>query len=181
MKFGAVAARYAQALFELASEKGVLDAVSRDVEFLAQELAQPAVAALLFHQGVSRERQRELVERFGKHVNPLTFKFVRLLLEKRRTEVLRELGEAFKGCLLRQRNAVEGTVESPRPLGAGEVAAISAALSAVLRKQVLLGTRLVPELVAGARVLVDNRMIDTSAQGRLEALRAKLLASRLHS
>ena len=48
-------------------------------------------------------------------------------------------------------------------------------------KQLLLTNKLVPELVGGARVLAGNRMIDYSVQGRLEALRRKLMDAPLPS
>jgi F-type H+-transporting ATPase subunit delta len=86
---------------------------------------------------------------------------------------------AFKRCLLQERGAVEGSVESARPMGAGELAELAVALGALLKKEVSLEARVEPALIAGARILVDNRMLDVSAQGRLEELRAKLNSARL--
>jgi F-type H+-transporting ATPase subunit delta len=111
-------------------------------------------------------------------VNPLTFNFLRLLLSKRRLEVLRELPGAFQKCVLDERGAVEGVVETPRPLSGRDLAELERALGARIGKQVKLENRLAPELMAGARVIVDNKLLDQSATGRLEGLRQRMLRAR---
>jgi F-type H+-transporting ATPase subunit delta len=178
MSHSQVSARYATALFELAREKGLLERVAADVEFLAGRMAEQGFGQL-FDARVAVERKRERIAALRPHLQPLTADFLAYLLDRRRLGVLRELPSAFKACLLRERNAVEGVVESPRPLSGGELAELSVALGARLGKQVELTNRVEPGLIAGVRVLVDNKLIDHSAQGRLEALRSRLLAARV--
>ena len=67
------------------------------------------------------------------------------------------------------------------PLGQDEIARLAAALSGVLGKKVHLENRIVPDLIAGVRVIADNRMIDYSARGRLDGLRRKMLSAPLPS
>ena len=81
--------------------------------------------------------------------------------------------------MLERRGAVEGVVESARPLDAADVDKLQAALRAKLGKTVALEARVVPELVAGVRVFVDNKLIDQSAVGRLQGLRERMMAARL--
>jgi len=176
---GPVAMRYATALFELAREKGVLERVEADVAKIDRELAAPGVSAWLFDARVSEADKRKRLEGLAAGLQPLTANFLRLLLDKRRIGVLREIGAAFHRNALDERNATEGVVESPRPLGAGEMAELSAALGRLLGKTVELEQRSAPELVAGVRVFVDNKLIDQSASGRLEELRGRLLGARL--
>lgn len=173
----AVTRRYAGALFDLAKRKGVLDSVRRDVERIAAELRVRAVASYLFDTRVPlKDRQRKLDPLLG-GMHQLTQNFVALLFDKRREEVLRRVGAAFHERQLGEEGAVEGVVESPAPLGAAELAKLSTAFSRVLAKSVRLENRVVPDLIAGVRVIADNKMIDFSARGRLEGLRRKLLAA----
>jgi F-type H+-transporting ATPase subunit delta len=174
MKVGPVSARYAGALFELARDAGALDKVQADVEMLGSDHGAAALGARTPHD-VAFKRVEELAKRMHK----LTGNFVRLLRDKKRLEVLAELPAAFRRCVLAHNNSVEGVVESARPLGSGEVAELAVAIGALLGKQVLLSTRLAPELLAGVRVYVDNKLIDQSALGRLDALRGNLLRVRL--
>jgi F-type H+-transporting ATPase subunit delta len=178
IKVGLVSARYATALFELARDKGVLPAVQADVDELARQLATPA-GTQLFDGRVPHEQKVARITALAAKLQPLTANFLKLLLEKRRLEVLRELPAAFRRSSLAERGAVEGVVESPRPLGQGELAEISVAAKSLLGKDVLLTARTNPDLIAGVRVLVDNRLIDQSALGRLEGLRGKLMHARL--
>lgn len=167
-------ARWAQALFELAAEKGALDQVERDVEFLSAELSVPSVSAHLFDARVPDGVKRGRLDLLKPHLHALTYGFLRLLHDRRRLEVLQELGTAFRELALERRGQAEGVVEAPRPLGAAELASLQAALSARLGKTVRLETRIVPELLAGVRVYIDNKLLDQSAVGRLERLRTKL-------
>lgn len=179
MRVSAVTARWAQALFELAVEQDVLERIERDVEFLAAEVSAPAVAAHLFEAGLSAEAKRQRLEGLETHLHGLTYKFLCLLRDRRRLDVLRDLGPAFKALVLARRGATEGLVETARPLASAELEALAAALGARLHKRVELETKSAPELLAGVRVWVDNKLLDQSAAGRLERLRAKLLGARL--
>jgi F-type H+-transporting ATPase subunit delta len=179
VKAGPVALRYATALFELALEKGVLERVEADVERVAAEVSDQQVAAWLFDARIPGERKREQLERLAQQLHPLTANFLRLLADKRRLAVLRDLRPAFRRSLLAERNATEGVVESPRELAPNELARLSEALGRMLGKHVELESRLRPELIAGVRVFVDNKLIDQSAAGRLEGLRGRLRHARL--
>jgi F-type H+-transporting ATPase subunit delta len=112
-------------------------------------------------------------------LHPLCASLLRLLQAKNRLEVLRDLRGAFRRDVLRERNASEGYVESPRPLDAADLGRLAGALGTLLGRQVELENRVRPELIAGVRVFVDNKLIDQSVAGRLEGLRGKLLAAPL--
>jgi F-type H+-transporting ATPase subunit delta len=174
-----VSSRYATALFELAREKGALDAVGADVDALARHLESGA-AREVFDRRTAADRRQALVEALASKLqHPLTSNLVRLLAARRRLDVLHGLPASFRRCALADKGQVEGWVESARPLGGGELAEIAVAVGSLLKKQVLLQSRVNPELLAGVRVFVDNRLIDQSAVGRLESLRRKLSVARL--
>ena len=170
----AVTNRYAEALFELARERGELERIAGDVEFLAAEMSIDSVASFMSDRRVPAHEKKKRLEFLEAHVHPLTYNFVRLLLDKNRLEVLRSLGDAFRQRLLAARGAVEGVVESARPLGPAELAELEASLGLRLAKQVHLVPRLAPELLGGVRVILQNRMLDQSLRGRLEGLRTAL-------
>jgi F-type H+-transporting ATPase subunit delta len=176
---GPVALRYATALFELAREQGLLERVEADVERVAREVADERVAAWLYDARVPAADKRARLDALAGQMQPLTANFLRLLADKRRLEVLRELGPAFRRSVLAERNATEGVVESARPLDADELERLAAALGSLLGKRVELTNRVRPELKAGVRVFVDNKLIDQSVAGRLEKLRGRLREARL--
>lgn len=169
-----VTMRWAEALYAAAKKQGALAAVQSDVARLASALAAPG-GSDAFHPRFDREERRKqvLAKLGGAHA--LVQNFVGLAFDRRREEVLRAIGRAFKRLELAERGIVEGVVESARPLGAAELASLSREVGAHLGKQVELRNEIVPELVGGVRVRAANRMIDWSVQGRLETLRRRLL------
>jgi len=176
-----VTSRYTEALFELASEQGAVDDVRRDIERIATEVGDEKVAAWLFDARVPVTERRAKVERLTADFHTLTRNFVGLLFDKNRERVLESLGSAFRTRWLASRGAVEGWVESARPLGSGEIAELAVAIGARLGKEVMLENRLAPDLVGGVRVFVDNRLVDYSVKGRLAGLQRKLMTVSLPS
>lgn len=176
---GPVASRYAEALFRLSKTRGVLEAVRSDVERLAAACGPSGALAQVFDERLALDQRRTLARAVTAGLSPLTQDFVELLFDKRRVEVLRELGAAFHRRLLEERGAAEGVVESARALGEAELAELARVLGPKLKKELTLKNRTVPELVGGVRVLVGSSMIDASVRGRLEGLRKDLMAAPL--
>ena len=179
MRVDPVTRRYADALYELAVEKDQLAAVRADVEALTLELDVPGVTAWLLDARVEPSERRSKFGLVTGSLSTLTQNFVQLLFDKHREAVLADFGAAFQARIRQEQGIAEGVVESPRPLGAGELAELEVALGARLEKRVVLDNRMTADLVAGVRVTVDNRMIDYSVQGRLDELRRKLLEAPL--
>jgi F-type H+-transporting ATPase subunit delta len=176
-----VTTRYATALYGLAKRKGALAEVTRDVERIGRELASPAARSVVLNPRASIKQKRAAFASVAASLHPLTQNFVNLLFDKRREEVLAAVAIAFRRRVLDERGAVEGVVESARPLSEAEIDTIAKTFGARLSRELVLSNKVVPELMGGARVLAANRMIDYSVQGRLEGLRRKLLDARLPS
>lgn len=175
MKINPVTSRYVEALYNIGVRTGQLDTIKGDVERLASTLEQPGALGLVLHPAKSREvRQGYLTEALA-GASDVVKNFVALLFDKRREGILTDFGPAFASRLLEAAGIVEGVVTSARPLGAGELAELTVALGAKLGKEVRLKNEVDPSLVAGVRVMVDSRMIDSSVAGRFDGLRRRLL------
>jgi F-type H+-transporting ATPase subunit delta len=174
-----VTVRYTEALFELASEKGLVDEVHADVEKIAIELADDVVRGWLFDARISLAERRAKLENVLQGCSQLTRNFAGLLFAKNRELVLADLAAAFRQRWLASRGAAEGHVESALALGSAEISELAAAIGAKLGKEVMLENRINSELVGGVRVFVDNRLIDYSVRGRLAGLRRKMMESEL--
>jgi F-type H+-transporting ATPase subunit delta len=111
----------------------------------------------------------------------LTRNFVALAFDRRREALLADAPAAWSARERQERNEVEGVVESARPLADADLRTLATQLGTTLGKTVILKNKIVPELIGGARVVAGNRMIDWSVQGRMEALRRRMLDARLPS
>lgn len=177
----AVTKRYAEALFSLASSEGVLEAVSNDVLRLRAEFDSENVRAYLLDARIPSETRLSKLETVTSSMNQLTQNFVRLLFDRRREGVLAQLGEAFHQKHLAEAGAAEGVVESVRPLDEASLKNLADSLTKRIGKTVTLTSKLNPDLLGGARVIVENRMIDFTLRGRLDALKKRMLEAPIGS
>ena len=177
MRVDPVTARYVEALFSLSRRHGSLESVRADVERIGTEMRSKKVAQFVTSPRVTAEKRLESLRPLIDVLNPITVKFVKLLFEKRREELLLELAPAFRQRLLREAGAVEGVVESARPLDGSEINRLAESFGSQLGKRVYLENTITPELIGGFRVIVGSHMLDRSVQGRLEGLRTKMMAA----
>ena len=168
--------RYVTALFETATEQKLLDAVEKDLGQLGQVLDDPQNRALLLDPRLPPDRARAMLHRIGEGMHALTLRFLDLLIDHRRLEILPEIGRAFRTQLLASRNTVQGVVESARGLSAEDVTQLAAAAGQALGKTVELTVVDKPELIGGVRLLVQNRLFDGSVATALESLRKRWLS-----
>lgn len=179
MNLDPVTLRWASALFNLALKHDAMAEVERDVQNVEKAFTSPSVQAYFFGGAASTAEKRQKLQGLLENFHPLTSKFVQLLLDRGRVAVLKNVGLAFKRRQLARRGAVEGYVESPRPLPEADIAELARSLGQRLKKEVLLENRTNPDLVGGVRVFVDAKMIDYSVQGRLQGLRRKMMEAEL--
>lgn len=176
-----VTIRWTEALFNLAKAKGELERVGADVERFARELSDSGLDATLLDARLSVAARREKVQPALRGTSELFRNFVSLLFDKRREAVLASLPQAFHRRSLLEAGRAEGVVESAQALDRAELDRIASALGRRLQKDLRLENRIVPELLGGVRVLVENKMLDHSLRGRLDGLRKRLLEAPLPS
>lgn len=174
-----VTTRWAEALFSVAKKAGALDEIQHDTERLSKEVASPAVASFLYGSSVSQEQREAKFAPLIEQLHPKTQSFVRLLFARRRQEVLRGIGEAFKRRVNDDTGRVEGTVEAARELSSEDIAQLQIAIGARIGKTVELTQRHVPELIGGVRVIVGARLFDSTVKGRLEEMREEMMTAPL--
>ena len=172
-----LAGRYATALFELASDERVTEAVSRDLSALKTLLVDsPELARLVRAPVFSAEEQQRGMDAVLRRLEaaPLTVRFVLTLARKRRLFALADIIRAFEEMLGRQRGEIDAEVSTARPLSDSETAELKRVLKATLGREARLSSRIDPALLGGLVVKVGSRMIDSSLRTKLESLRAAM-------
>ena len=71
--------------------------------------------------------------------------------------------------------APKSVMESPRPVGADELAQLQQIARKLSGKTCVLSVRVRPELIGGVRLFVGNVLYDGSVKSNLEQLEQKLL------
>jgi F-type H+-transporting ATPase subunit delta len=102
-------------------------------------------------------------------------RFLGVLLDNNRASLFPAVSIAFHAELDRQRGVSRARLESARPLAAEQVDRLAARLATRLGREVVLETRVRPELLGGVVIEVDSEEIDGSVQGKLQQMGASLL------
>ncbi|HLO02008.1 MAG TPA: ATP synthase F1 subunit delta [Symbiobacteriaceae bacterium] len=175
----AVARRYAQALFELAQEKGLMDQVDAELGSVTaaiegNALLKAAMADVLLQPAV----KQNLIEKlFASQVSELVKNFLYLVVRKRREAHLAAIYQAYLDLANAARGVVEVEVRTAVALDNETATRLESNLVAKLGKQVKFKTQVAPELKGGLVVRVGDELLDGSVATRLKRLHERLISS----
>ena len=169
-----VAERYANALFELALEEHVLDAVRADVERFDALVGESADLQRLLRSPVfTAEEQTNalsaVLEKAG--IGGLAARFLQFVAANRRTFAVREMIRGFRKLVAAHKGEVQASVTVAERPSEGHLAAIKDALKAVTRKDVQVDVKVDPSIIGGLIVKLGSRMVDTSLRTKLNAIK----------
>ena len=179
MKDIRVAKRYAAALFGVAQRDGILDAVEKDLLLIGRFLAEvPYLRSVLLLPLISDERKYKILdEAFGDRVTTSSLSFLKLMVRKRREDLIEEALREFRVLLAELENTVDAEAATAVPLTADQSARLTASLQTMTGKTVRLTAHLDPALVGGVVVRIGDTVIDGSVRGQLARLEQQLLGS----
>ena len=177
----AVAARYAEALFEGAKTARALDETLEQLNLLRELLeSHPDLLEFLYNPDVEPETKLSVLAkaRTGGW-SELVRSFLQMALAMGRAEALPGIAEAFRDLVDREQGRVRVVVRSAHPVPDDRLARLRKRLEAGEGKVVQLDTVIDPELLGGIQVQLDHRLIDGSVRRALEDLRERLMAVRI--
>jgi len=176
MRKSGLAQRYAQALFAAARAGGVEDGVGSDLEVLTDvREGMPSIGAFLSAPHIRDDvKHRVFDEALQGKVNPLTLRFVHLLLNKRRA-ILPETGERYFELLREHRGEVKARVTTAEPLAETQLRELKEALETTTGKTIELEPHIDQAVLGGIRVQWRDQIIDDTVRSRLDGIRDHLL------
>ena len=176
MTLDAVAARYAEALFESAKAKRALDETLEQLTLLGKLLeSHPDLKEFLYNPDVEPdEKLSVLAKARADGWSGLVQAFLRMTLTMGRAESLPGIAEAFRGLVDREQGRLRVVVRSAHPLPETALARLRKRLEAGENRVVQLDAVVDPELLGGIQVQLDHRLIDGSVRRALEELRERL-------
>lgn len=172
-----LAKRYATALHVLATQQQAVDAVGADLAAVHAALAAPAARALITSPDVTAAERAGVLGKLvaGRHV--LVQNLVGVLQHRRRLDVLFDLSPAYRALVMAARGELEGVAETAHPLGADELAALTALAGQLTGKKVQLTVAQRADLLGGVRLRLGNVLYDGSLRASLDQLQQKLQQS----
>jgi F-type H+-transporting ATPase subunit delta len=172
-----IVAGYAQALFEVASEKGVADEVEKDLEGIKELLiTEKKFRDILYHPSIIKDAKKDIID---KTIGPQCSKWVRnllfILIDKRREKMLDYLTDVFKEVAGRIRGITCIKVQTAFPLTDSRLERLKENLEKLINKKVELETEINKGIIGGMVINMGNKIIDGSVLNRLRNLKKKLL------
>ena len=168
-----VAARYAQALFDMGRERGTLLVVSTDVGAIEETIqGSKELRAILASPVVKPEQKRAILREIFQHqISPDVMQFVDLLVAKGRAEELHAVTGEFKRMFDTLQNVVSAQITSALALSQVEQDAIINRLQSMSGKSVRASFMTDPTLLGGFIARMGDTLIDASLKHQLESLR----------
>lgn len=176
MAVKAIAARYAQALFDMAQKKKLLD----------EQLADLVKVQLIFneHRRLTRALQSPTVPSAVKksilsqvltnRVSDTTLHFAYVLVDKGRETYLDAVIESYRELLRSERGQVEVIVQSAGPLDDSIVKKVEKSMLEFTGKKVDLKFEVVPSLLGGLVIRIGDSIIDGSVRHQLTQIHERL-------
>ncbi|WP_439470610.1 F0F1 ATP synthase subunit delta [Brevundimonas sp.] len=172
-----VGERYAQALFDLAEEKGALDAVRADLKSLRAAWVESADLRRLATSPVltAEEQVKGLVAIAAKaKFNGVSQNFLGLLAQNGRARDLTAVIAAFEALYAKKTGLVAAEVVSAQALTAAQLKTIQTTLRTSLGKDPELTTRVDPAILGGLKVKVGSKLFDASLKTKLDQMKFAL-------
>ena len=168
---------YAGALFEAARERDELEEVLSDLGEFVAALHESEELRLFYYGGQIPERQkRRAIDGLTEGMKTLTTNFLKVLVDNGREEILEEVLGRYEQLVKEHLRKIEVGVTTAVELSQNQLDRVRERLGRVLEgREVILDTKVDPELIGGAVFRFGGRMMDGSIRGRLESLREGML------
>jgi ATP synthase F1 delta subunit len=163
---------YARALFEVAQERGTLDAVREQVGQFADALAEDRdLQVFFFSPYFSTEEKKDGLSRAVTGAAESVENFLQLLIEKHRMPIIFRLRRELDGLWRRENQLLPVTITSAVELDAKTVKGIGKTIGEQTGRKVELTSEVDPDVLGGIRLRVGNSILDATIRNRLEQLR----------
>lgn len=171
---------YATAIFEVATENGVLKDCAQEMDWLLElskneEIFTNFFGSFEYDQKDKRAVLEDIISQAG--LSNYVANFLRYLLQHERMEYLNEIAKYFHEIFFKSIGIEYAYVYSAIDLNQDQIAKIKQRLVSMLDdvKDVKIVNHKEPELIGGIKVRIGNRIFDGSIKSQLTSLRKNII------
>lgn len=181
MRDETVARNYAEALFELAVKNGDIEGFERGIGSVARLIDEDRrVKEFVETPRISAAAKKQALQKtVGGHVPPLVLNFIKVVIDKRRQRLLRDIAREFRALVDRHAGRTHVDVTVARSLEEREVTALGERLSRSLGTTVIPHVVVKPDILGGIVVRTGDTIYDGSVRRQIESMRRTLLSAKL--
>ncbi|HKO71648.1 MAG TPA: F0F1 ATP synthase subunit delta [Bradyrhizobium sp.] len=169
-----VSGRYATALFELARDEKMVDAVKNDLDRFDTMLAGSAdlkrlVRSPVFSADAQSRALSAVLENAG--ITGISANFLKLLTANRRLFAVTDVIRAFRALVANFKGEATAEVTVAEPLSDKNLESLKVALKSVTGKDVTLNVKVDRSIIGGLVVKLGSRMVDSSLRTKLNSIK----------
>jgi F-type H+-transporting ATPase subunit delta len=173
---GAIARRYAMAIFDLARKQNTVDRTLEDVKEIARLFSNRKLSYLLREPKVAAQRKETAIRQAltGK-VLPTSLNLALLLIQRDLVEVTPNIAAELEQLVLDYKNQAIAQVTTAAPMDEQQRTLVQQVLEKQTGRSIIMQTRVDPAILGGVIARVGDQVIDGSVRYRLNALQQQLL------
>jgi len=184
-----VGKRYARALFDSSSTED-LEVTSEVLSGLANSLASSEeLQRVLANPSISPDERLACLRMLGEAVldragsklsstaKETVLNFLEVVFQAGRVGAMSEIASEFHKLVIALKQLVSIEIESAHPLTEDQLVAVKAGLGEKYKQLATTKIKDTPGLVSGVRIKIGDTIVDSSVRGRLDSIKAKLMAS----
>ena len=174
-----IARKYGVAIFEIAKEENKLEEYGTELHDVSSEIfAHADLKVFLTNPQIQPQAKKELlIKLLQGEISDMMLKFLLLLVDKRRIALLEAIDECYQELSNKAQGIVVADVTNAFELKEELQERLRSKLEDVTGKKVKLRLHDDKSIIGGIIVKIGDCRMDGSVIGRLQALRAELMAS----
>ena len=170
-----ISVRYSRALFQLATEKNLIDKISADMKFISEICKINEIKEVLDSPIIVPSKKRSIFHAIlEKNIEKITLTLVDLLIDNGRESYLPAVARVFRDNALKFKGITETYLTTAVPVNDKSRKEISELITSVFNTKVELIENIDKEIIGGFILKVNDNFIDASVRNKLRKIRKEL-------
>ncbi|WP_010099429.1 F0F1 ATP synthase subunit delta [Ornithinibacillus scapharcae] len=172
MSEAVVAKRYADALYQLGSEKSTLNILVNELGVVKQVFNENSeLTSFLAHPRVTNVKKQQFLTEVFAGVSQDVLNTLKILVERHRVGIVPEIADSFEALVNEASGVAQGTVYSVRELSDAERSDLEKSFAKRLNKSVVKLVNVIdPSIVGGMKIRMGNTIFDGTISGKLRRI-----------
>ncbi len=173
---GAIARRYAGAIFDIGLKQHTLDRTLADVQEIAELFSIRKLAYLLREPNIPAQRKETAIRQgLASRVLPTSLNLALLVVQRGLVDLMQNIARELHQLVLDYKNEAVAEVTTATRMDETQQSLVKQALERMTGKKIVLATRVQPNILGGVVARVGDQVIDGSVERRLKLLQQQLL------
>lgn len=167
--------RYAQAIFQIATENNNFELWQQNLTTIAQLMSQPDFASLLDNPKVPFTIKAEIAHNALGQIDAFALNFAYLLISKNKSGQASQIKDEFYHLVNEYRGIKHTEVITAVPVQEDDKNKLKKQLETIIDSKISIEYRVDPTILGGIIARFNGRLLDASVRNNLEMLRKSLL------